>query len=112
MRQGLLGIAGMLVAALALAVAATAGNGTPINPASANPLTLSVIGDLPYSGAQLNAFPDWVDEINSDPKVDLVVHLGDIKSGATRCDDSYFATIRGFFESFKDPLVYTPGDNE
>jgi hypothetical protein len=93
-------------------VGAAAGNGRPINPASANALTLAVIGDLPYSTSQLQAFPSWVDEINADPKVDVVVHLGDIKSGSTRCDDGYFATILGFFDAFKDPLVYTPGDNE
>jgi hypothetical protein len=74
MRRRLLGTAGALGAALALTVAATAGNGTPISPASANPLTLSVIGDVPYSEAQLAAFPAWVDAINRDPKVDLVVH--------------------------------------
>jgi Calcineurin-like phosphoesterase len=101
-----------LVTALVVSAGAGAGSGTPINPGSANALTLSVVGDLPYSAAQLEAFPSWVDEINSDPKVDLVVHLGDIKSGSTRCDDNYYATIRGFFEAFKDPLVYTPGDNE
>jgi hypothetical protein len=95
MRRRLLGTAGALGAALALTVAATAGNGTPINPASANPLTLSVIGDVPYSQAQLTVFPAWVDAINRDPKVDLVVHLGDIKSGGTRCDDAYYTTISG-----------------
>src|SRR5262245_17135090 len=101
-----------LLAVLVIALGAAAGNGTPINRASANPLTLAVIGDLPYSDAQFAAFPSWVEEINADPKVDAVVHLGDIKSGATRCDDSYFASILGFFEAFKDPVVYTPGDNE
>ena len=101
-----------LATALVVSLSAAAGNGTPINPASANPLTLAVIGDLPYSAAQFQAFPSWVDEINGDPKVDAVVHLGDIKSGSTECSDSYYASILGFFESFKDPLVYTPGDNE
>ena len=71
-----------------------------------------MIGDVPYTQAQLDAFPSWVEDINADPKVDLVVHLGDIKSGSTLCDDSYFTTIRGLFDGFKDPLVYTPGDNE
>ena len=42
----------------------------------------------------------------------LAVHLGDIKSGGARCDDSYFATIATDFAAFEDPLVYTPGDNE
>ena len=105
-------IAATFVTALVATVGAGAGNGTPINPDSANALTLSVIGDLPYSTAQFEAFPTWVDEINADPKVDAVVHLGDIKSGSTRCDDSYYDAILGLFDAFKDPVVYTPGDNE
>lgn len=101
-----------LVVALVTALGAGAGNGTPINNGSANRLDLAVIGDLPYNAAQVAAFPAWVDEINRDPKVDLVVHLGDIKSGSTTCDNAYFLQIAGFFDAFKDPLVYTPGDNE
>jgi hypothetical protein len=108
MNRCLLAATATLVAALVTTLNAGAGNGTPVNPSSANPLTLAVIGDLPYSAAQLEAFPSWVEEISGDPKVDIAVHLGDIKSGSTRCDDSYFATIQGLFESFKDPLVYTP----
>jgi Calcineurin-like phosphoesterase len=112
MKRRLTLVFAMLVAALVATLGAAAGNGTPIDPSSANPLTVSVIGDVPYSAAQLAAFPSWVEAINGDPKVDAVVHLGDIKSGSTRCDDSYYATILELFETFKDPVVYTPGDNE
>jgi hypothetical protein len=112
MKRGFTAVLALLVAALVTSLGAAAGNGTPIDPNSANPLTLSIIGDLPYSATQLEAFPSWVDEINSDPKVDTVVHLGDIQSGSTVCSDGYFDTILGLFESFKDPVVYTPGDNE
>src|SRR5205814_4320465 len=44
--------------------------------------------------------------------VSRVVHLGDIKSGWAPCTDAYFASIRAWFDTFADPLVYTPGDNE
>ena len=101
-----------IVAVLAAALAATAGNGTPINPSSANPLTLALIGDSPYGEEQLAAFPTLVESINADPKVRLAVHLGDIKNGSSRCDDSYFTTIAADFGGFQDPLVYTHGDNE
>ena len=41
------------------------------------------------------------------------MHLGDIKAGSSSpCTDEYFATIRSLFDTFKDPFVYTPGDNE
>ena len=87
--------------------------GNPINTGSQNPLTLAVIGDIPYGPAKLAEFPSFVDLINSDPKVDVVVHLGDIKAGSNApCTDAYFATVRSLFDGFKDPFVYTPGDNE
>jgi hypothetical protein len=74
--------------------------------------TFAVIGDTPYSALQLANFPYMVDQINADPDVDWVAHLGDIKSGSSVCSDEYFATIRSQFDRFVDPLVYTPGDNE
>ena len=87
--------------------------GNPINTGSANPFTLAVIGDIPYGAQKLEDFPKLIALMNEDPKVDLVVHLGDIKAGSSSpCTDEYFATIRGLFDTFKDPLVYTPGDNE
>src|SRR2546425_8003275 len=38
------------------------------------------IGDTPYGAAKLAEFPSLIDLINSDPRVDLVAHLGDIRS--------------------------------
>ena len=87
--------------------------GNPVSTGSQNPLTLAVFGDAPYGPQKLDSFPLFVALVNSDPKVDVVVHLGDIKSGKNAsCTDSYFSTVRSLFDGFKDPLVYTPGDNE
>ena len=75
--------------------------------------TLAVIGDTPYGPVKLQEFPSLIAKINADPDVRLVAHLGDIKAGKnTRCTDEYFTMIRGLFDTFSDPLVYTPGDNE
>ena len=74
--------------------------------------TFAVIGDIPYGDEQIAKFPGRIDQINADPQVQLVDHLGDIKSGSSLCTDEYFAMIRTQFDRFKDPLVYTPGDNE
>ncbi len=106
-----------LTAVLATAIAlsagsAAAGNGRPINAGSKNPLTLAVIGDTPYGDAQVAAFPDLVADVNRDPKVDVVLHLGDIKSGSSTCTDERFQQMRALYDTFKDPFVYTPGDNE
>jgi hypothetical protein len=74
--------------------------------------TYAIIGDTPYGAAQIANFPNDVKAINSDPAVSLVMHLGDIKDGSSRCDTRYFQQIRSAFDAFADPLVYTPGDNE
>jgi hypothetical protein len=113
---------------------AYAGNGTPINDGSANKTTLAIFGDWPYSVPLLNAAPLLINSINSDPHVRLVLHIGDIHAGSTGTDNisaganvctgagltpippaanpNWNIEIFNLFEQFKDPLVYTPGDNE
>jgi hypothetical protein len=110
-----------LVVALAIAAVAAgtalAGNGTPIDAGSANVLTVAVYGDAPYGTtptdtAEFTATPAFIDSINRDPKVDLVLHVGDIHSGKQYCTQAYDQSIFDLWTRFKDPLVYTPGDNE
>jgi hypothetical protein len=79
---------------------------------SSQPFTYAVIGDTPYGQPQLENFPNDVAEINADPQVSLVMHLGDIKNGSSQCSTAYFEQIRADFNQFADPFVYTPGDNE
>lgn len=77
------------------------------------PFTFAVIGDTPYGPAKLAEFPALVAKMNADQAVGFVVHVGDIKAGKNAaCTDEYFATVRSLFDTFADPLVYTPGDNE
>ena len=91
---------------------------------SANRTTIAVFGDWPYSAELLQSAPLLVDSINSDPKVRLVLHVGDIHSGSMPCtgvglDPTPAKAVPGWnqgifdiFQQFKDPVVYTPGDNE
>ena len=115
----------IIAAVIALAATiANAGNGTPINDGSANKTTLAVFGDWPYSLDLLNNAPLLIDSINSDPKVRLVLHIGDIHSGSMPCtgvglnplpagsNPDWNIGIFNIFEQLKDPFVYTPGDNE
>jgi hypothetical protein len=74
--------------------------------------TFAVIGDIPYGPAQIAGFPKVVQQINADPQVQFVTHLGDIKDGSSVCSDEYFAQVKAQFDKFSDPLVYTVGDNE
>jgi Calcineurin-like phosphoesterase len=73
--------------------------------------TLAVFGDWPY-GNIINGAPAFIAQVNADPDVDLVVHVGDIHSGSQPCGDAYNQSIFNFFQTFADPFVYTPGDNE
>jgi hypothetical protein len=73
--------------------------------------SFAVIGDVPYGTDQLAKFPSWIGQINA-AEPEFTIHVGDIKNGSTRCDDSYYATIRADFDLFEGPLVYSPGDNE
>jgi hypothetical protein len=100
-----------LLAALAIVPSALAGADDHHGRAPQSE-TLAIIGDIPYGPALIAEFPQDVGEIDADPAVRRVVHLGDIKDGASRCDDSYFQARLADFQTFADPLVYTPGDNE
>jgi Calcineurin-like phosphoesterase len=109
----LLGGGGVILAG----AAALGGNGTPLNPNSANVLTLAVYGDAPYGTtptdtSEFEATPAFIDNINGDPKVDLVLHIGDIHSGKQYCTEAYDRGVFDLWTAFKDPLIYTPGDNE
>jgi hypothetical protein len=108
-------------AALAMTIAsgmiALAQNGTPLNPDSKNVLTVAVYGDAPYGAnpsdtSQTEATGAFIDSVNGDPKVDLVMHTGDIHSGKQFCTEAYDRTIARLWQRFKNPVMYTPGDNE
>ncbi|WP_224046510.1 hypothetical protein [Arthrobacter sp. NicSoilB4] len=87
---------------IAGSVAGTAG--------AATSYSFAVIGDMPYGSTQLSLFPKRIAQINADPDVRMVGHLGDIGTGV--CSDAYYQKIKASFDKFVDPLVYTPGDNE
>jgi hypothetical protein len=107
----------LFLSALGAITTALAGNGTSINPNSADVLTIAVYGDSPYGTtptdtAEFAATPSFIASINADPKVRLVVHVGDIHSGKQLCTEVYDRSIYDLWTAFKNPLVYTPGDNE
>lgn len=69
-------------------------------------------GDMPYKLPEdYGRFEGVIKKINQEKPV-FSVHVGDIKSGSTPCSTEYFYKIHQYFESFEQPLIYTPGDNE
>jgi hypothetical protein len=113
-----------ILATALIPLAATARNDSPINTGSADQITLAVFGDWPYNQILLDSAHLLINSINSDPKVRLVMHVGDIHSGSMPCtgaglnpippgsNPTWNEGIFSLFEQFKDPVVYTPGDNE
>ena len=105
-------LAGVTAALVAVPAALAGGQSSKATAPPDRALTLAIIGDIPYGAAQVAAFPAEIAQINADPNVRRVIHLGDIKNGSSRCDSSYFEARLADFDRFEDPVVYTPGDNE
>lgn len=76
---------------------------------AAEPFTFAAIGDVPYGSTQELA--ELATQVNRQP-VAFTIHVGDIKSGGSRCSDEAFMAVRTLFDRFDKPLIYTPGDNE
>src|SRR5882757_4397496 len=90
-------------AATALSVLSLAlSTGSASAGAGDHPFTFAVIGDIPYGDAEIAAFPSYISQINADPDVQFVDHVGDIKNGSSVCSDAYFQMIKSDFDRFKD----------
>ena len=113
MRRSPIAIAGALVALTGLLGAGATAAGAEPKDVS----TIAVYGDAPYGTtpsdtAEFQATPAFIDSVNADPDVGLVMHVGDIHSGKQFCTEAYDRSIFDLWRRFDDPLVYTPGDNE
>jgi hypothetical protein len=111
MKRASLAVA-LLAAAALIAVPVVGADPGSSHDSHSGAATYAIFGDTPYGTPQVENFPSDVAEINTDPQVQLVMHLGDIKNGSSQCTTAYFEQIRADFDGFADPLVYTPGDNE
>lgn len=92
-----------------------------------NKFDFAVIGDAPYgpvTGTPPNrvqvypalSYERLIADINStmtaEQKVHLVIHVGDIKEGNSRCDDNVYTQNRNYLNTFLMPAIFVPGDNE
>jgi len=92
---------------LALIAAAT----LPLAAAAQAPFSFGVFGDTPYHDREIPAVGRVLAEMAHEG-VAFVVHVGDIKRGASACSDELLRGRRALFDASPAPLVYTPGDNE
>jgi len=72
---------------------------------------VGLIGDVPYTDDERRDLPRLLKAITDSP-VDFIAHIGDIKHGKDRCDDSLFADRYRLFNASRVPFIFVPGDNE
>lgn len=77
--------------------------------ARAESFAFAAIGDVPYGPPE--QLGRLITQINREA-VAFTIHVGDIKSGGSRCTDEHFVAVRELFAQAEQPLIYTPGDNE
>jgi hypothetical protein len=70
-----------------------------------------VLGDAPYSEAEVERLDLLIDEINAQPLA-FVVHVGDIGTSALACGDEWLLKRKAQFARIRHPFVLVPGDNE
>ena len=73
--------------------------------------SFALMGDMPYSHAQVNLLDSLIDRVNDEPLA-FSAHVGDITSGEGPCDDEWMHARKRQFERFRAPFVLLPGDNE
>lgn len=96
----------LLALALRCAPAACADAAAPFSPFS-----FAAWGDVPYSFVEREKARDMLAEQAALPLA-FSVHVGDIKSGRSTCDDALYADRRALLDGSAHPLILLPGDNE
>jgi len=87
------------------------GHAKPAKQYASKTTRIALIGDLPYRDRDIPRFDEVLREIN-ESGVDFTIHTGDIKSGSSLCDDALLKARFDQLAQLKNPLIYTPGDNE
>jgi chitodextrinase len=99
----------LLLAGLALLLAWGTGSRAS---AQGQPITFSMIADIPYSSSAESLFLGYVDDHNLFSPSEFFVHVGDIKSGTTSCSESRYLTTSDILSQLTVPTFILPGDNE
>ncbi len=79
-------------------------------PAPAGP-AFGVLGDAPYTQAEVERLDAVIEEINAQPLA-FVVHVGDVGSSALACTEEWLLERKAQFARIRHPFILIPGDNE
>lgn len=80
-------------------------------PLSDSATAFAVLGDVPYSPAQVERLDRLIDDVNHE-RLAFVVHVGDLGTSAQACRDAWLLERKRQLDRFRAPLVVIPGDNE
>jgi hypothetical protein len=79
---------------------------------AASKYAIGLWGDLPYSAVQeTQGLPNLLADMN-DARIEFTVNDGDLKAGSGACDDALYTRALGWFDTLRDPAMFTPGDND
>lgn len=101
----------MRIALGLLVVGAVLAAGRPA-PALDEPITFSVIGDVPYAESELAKLQQHVANHNLYSPSDFLVHLGDIFGDTEACFEARYLAVADAFLDLAVPVYFVPGDNE
>ncbi len=73
-------------------------------------VTFYAMGDVPYKPEEDTLLPRQIAEIPKD--AEFVIHVGDIKTGSSACDEAVYKKVSGMLRKTAAPVFIIPGDNE
>ena len=73
--------------------------------------TFAVMGDTPYNEGEVRRLDRLIGDLNGE-SLAFVVHLGDIGSSVTACDDAWLEARKRQLARIRHKVVVIPGDNE
>ena len=73
-------------------------------------VTFFAMGDVPYAPKEDKLLPKQIADLTRE--AEFVIHVGDIKSGATECNEAVYTKVSGMLARSKAPVFIVPGDNE
>ena len=85
----------------------------PLAPIPPGALAFGVLGDVPYSAAEVEKLDRLIDEMNAQA-LEFVLHVGDIGHStlAQACSDEWLEKRKAQFARIRHRFILLPGDNE
>ncbi len=80
--------------------------------AANQPIVFSVTGDAPYGDSEIPIFQQHLADHNKYSPSEFYVHVGDIFTGGTPCDEFRYQQMADMLEILSVPAFIIPGDNE